>query len=401
MKKIKVCFVAYNPNYSGAARTLWQLFRYIDTTRFECSVISYYYHRGIERLTPYAACYYFPPKKYRFRYSYRLRRVLSLAFEKHWYRRVLKKIDPDIVYFNTNANVEYMQWVKPTRATVVCHIHGFGQGLLYRSMTEKGTTPPSAEWIAATRSVPDYFITCSQGSKQILVEQFGIAPQRITPIRSAIDLAEVTAVAPQLTKEAMNWQGKLVVGAVGAFSYLKGADLLIEAARRIIDSHHGPDEILFTWLGGDAGASDRESVYKSPFATRCQHQIEQYGLQDHFALLGQQASVYPYLNLFDVFVLPSRDECLGIATLEAMALRKPVVVTAVGGVPEVVNSANGILVPAENAEALAQGILAAIANIRSGNVSRVEQAYADVKRLDAKEQAAHIMKCLRQILNEE
>ncbi len=399
MKKIKICFVAYNPNYSGAARSLWQLLRYMDATRFECSVISYHYHEGITRLTPYARCYYFPPKKYRFRYSYRLRRVLSMAFEKQWYRRILKKINPDLIYFNTNASVEYMQWVKPTRATLVCHIHGFQQGLLYRSMTEEGTTAPSAEWVEATKSIPDHFITCAEGSKRILVGQYGVAPHRITPIRSAIDLDEVASVATPLTREAMNWQGKLVVGAVGTFSFLKGADVFIEAARQILREKAGVEEVLFVWLGGDISSADEAKVYKSTFALKCLHRIEQYGLGPHFVLLGQKPNVYPYLNLFDVFVLPSRDECLGIATLEAMALRIPVVVTAVGGVPEVVKDTNGILVEGGSAGALAGGIAAAIGNIRAGDTRRVEQAYMDVKHLDAKAQAASIMECLHKILH--
>jgi glycosyltransferase involved in cell wall biosynthesis len=59
----------------------------------------------------------------------------------------------------------------------------------------------------------------------------------------------------------------------------------------------------------------------------------------------------------DVAVLPSYREAQGLAILEAMALRRPVVATAVGGVPEMIeNGRTGLLVPPHDATALANAI---------------------------------------------
>jgi glycosyltransferase involved in cell wall biosynthesis len=59
----------------------------------------------------------------------------------------------------------------------------------------------------------------------------------------------------------------------------------------------------------------------------------------------------------DFFVLPSRDEGLPLAVLEAMARSLPVVVTPVGGVPEVVKDReHGLLVPVDDDRALAAAI---------------------------------------------
>ena len=59
----------------------------------------------------------------------------------------------------------------------------------------------------------------------------------------------------------------------------------------------------------------------------------------------------------DVAVLPSYREAQGLAILEAMALRRPVVATAVGGVPEMIDSGRtGLLVPPRAAEALGNAI---------------------------------------------
>jgi glycosyltransferase involved in cell wall biosynthesis len=59
----------------------------------------------------------------------------------------------------------------------------------------------------------------------------------------------------------------------------------------------------------------------------------------------------------DVAVLPSYREAQGLALLEAMALRRPVVATAVGGVPEMIeDGVTGLLVPARDPDALATAI---------------------------------------------
>ena len=64
-----------------------------------------------------------------------------------------------------------------------------------------------------------------------------------------------------------------------------------------------------------------------------------------------------------MFVLPSRFEGLSLALLEAMAAGRPVVATAVSGTVEVVQDGEtGILVPPEDAAALAQGIVRVLEN---------------------------------------
>jgi glycosyltransferase involved in cell wall biosynthesis len=78
---------------------------------------------------------------------------------------------------------------------------------------------------------------------------------------------------------------------------------------------------------------------------------------DRLRFLGFRSDVGDLLNAADFFVLPSRTEGLPLSLLEAMAFRLPVVVTPVGGIPEVITDGrHGALVPVDDPERLSQAI---------------------------------------------
>ncbi len=87
-------------------------------------------------------------------------------------------------------------------------------------------------------------------------------------------------------------------------------------------------------------------------------------LSDAIELLGarEQAQVAAHMDAADIFVLPCVPETNGsmdgipVALMEAMAKGIPVVSTTLSGIPELINESAGRLVPAENAEALAEAL---------------------------------------------
>ena len=90
-------------------------------------------------------------------------------------------------------------------------------------------------------------------------------------------------------------------------------------------------------------------------------QVAGLGLESRVRFLGIRADVADILRASDVFVLSSRVEGNPLSVMEAMAAGLPVVSTVVGGVPELVrNGETGLLVPSEDAGALAQAMQALV-----------------------------------------
>lgn len=85
-------------------------------------------------------------------------------------------------------------------------------------------------------------------------------------------------------------------------------------------------------------------------------EVESLGLQDMVSFLGERSDVPILLRAIDLLVLPSNWECLPMIILEALAAKCPVVATAVGGIPEILNGVGWPTPPPKDPGALAKAI---------------------------------------------
>jgi L-malate glycosyltransferase len=84
----------------------------------------------------------------------------------------------------------------------------------------------------------------------------------------------------------------------------------------------------------------------------------EHGLEGEVRFTGKQLDVSAVLSCSDVFLLPSATESFGLAALEAMAHKVPVVASRVGGLPEVVrHGVDGFLEPVGDVEAMTEDVL--------------------------------------------
>ena len=86
--------------------------------------------------------------------------------------------------------------------------------------------------------------------------------------------------------------------------------------------------------------------------------VHRANLEDVFCFTGPRQDIPELLSVCDAFVLPSRNEGMPRALMEAMSMSLPVVATNAGGIPEVVeNNVSGLIVPRQNPDALAEGLV--------------------------------------------
>jgi glycosyltransferase involved in cell wall biosynthesis len=97
-------------------------------------------------------------------------------------------------------------------------------------------------------------------------------------------------------------------------------------------------------------------VGRGKLQTVLEKEIDALGLRGRVHLLGLRSDVPEVLNAADVFVMSSDYEGNPLAVLEAMAAGKPVISTAVGGVPGLVEGGCGLLVPPLDAQALSEAM---------------------------------------------
>ena len=141
---------------------------------------------------------------------------------------------------------------------------------------------------------------------------------------------------------------ELLIGIVGDVCRRKGARYLIQAIPRIVQEIPAA---RFVFLGA------QEPLY----VKHLQDLVRQLNVERHVALGGNCDQIPTFLHAIDLFVLPSLEEQMPMAILEAMALGKPVVATTVGGIPDqVVDGESGLLVPPRSAGLLAERLTALI-----------------------------------------
>lgn len=163
---------------------------------------------------------------------------------------------------------------------------------------------------------------------------------------------------------------RLRIGTVGRLVPAKDYRTLIMAFNTLIKDRMNCDLIF-------VGDGPEQSELKS--------MVQDLGISEYVTFLGFQAEINSLLSEFDIFILSSIREGIPVSMLEAMAMRVPVVVTNVGGIPEVIeNSVDGILVESQNPEMIANA-LRKLGNDSSLRRKMGEAGYKKVKSLFSRE----------------
>jgi glycosyltransferase involved in cell wall biosynthesis len=185
----------------------------------------------------------------------------------------------------------------------------------------------SASIIAVSRYIYDNF------------KSLGFPEHRIFKIPNGIELPELPAEKKQFGRHC------LFVG--NLHRPIKGFPTLLKAWKTVIEQF--PDARL-TVVGGGVG----DELLKD---------VQEMGILTRIEFVGRSENVRDYLRRSDIFVLPSKREGMSNALIEAMAYGLACIATDISGNQDLIeNGKNGILIPVDDAEKLAEGIINLLKN---------------------------------------
>lgn len=243
----------------------------------------------------------------------------------------------------------------------ILHVHGFSAATVGRLAGFFSRVPVTICHVHTTRDhysrknlfiekvlslFTNRYICCSQAVADLMIIKENIPPQKLEVIYNAIDEKKFNTLRPNAKKE----KNIFVVGCVASLSPHKGHRYLLEAAKTVKEKINTKVKFVFA---GDGIEKDALKKY-----------TKSLGLEDIVNFKGVVSDMPSLLSKFDAVVLPSTvREGLGLSLIEAMAAGKPVIGTALGGIPEVIeDKENGLLVPPKDSTALANAIISILTN---------------------------------------
>jgi glycosyltransferase involved in cell wall biosynthesis len=210
------------------------------------------------------------------------------------------------------------------------------------------------EWLdRQVLSRTDGVVAVSEGQGKRL-QALGIRPRQLWVVHNAVN-------APPRLRPEQAWQAREAVCA--RWDLPRECRLAVSAGRLSPEKGHGfLVEAIATLT---AAVSDAYFLFcgDGPCRPQLERLAADLGVAAQCRFLGFQRDMEMIYQAMDLLVLPSLTEGLPNVVLEAFAWQKPVVASAVGGVPElVIDGENGILVPPGSARGLADGILRCLAS---------------------------------------
>ena len=181
----------------------------------------------------------------------------------------------------------------------------------------------------------DKVITVSNLTRNIVINKYGISPDKVVTVHNAVDFESYDSVNVEKSVK------EKVVTFLGRITYQKGPEFFIEAANKVLQRR---DDVRFVMAGsGDLLNRSIRRAAKLGISTKF-----------HFTGFLKGADVKRMFAYSDVYVMPSVSEPFGISPLEAMKSNVPTIISKQSGVAEVLDHV--IKVDFWDVDALAEAI---------------------------------------------
>ena len=232
---------------------------------------------------------------------------------------------------------------------------GSGDAAFWGRIAAKLSRLPTAWWIHSMRDNAgrmnrslarwtDAAVALSPRHSAFVTEHFGVPPGRVEIVQNGVEWAEYQrADLREATRLELGMEPEMqVIGTVGGLRPVKGHEVLIRAAARLLSQYPRVHLVM-------VGDGEQRHMLAELAASE--------GIAERVLFLGARQDVPRLLSAFDVFVLSSHSEAFPVSALQAMAAGLPVVATDVGCLSEIVEpEATGLLVPPGQPDALSHAL---------------------------------------------
>jgi len=262
---------------------------------------------------------------------------LRLYLPVHFLKKYMKECHIDVIHAQTRVTQVMGNILrKCTGVPYVATCHGFFKPRFFRKIFPC--------W-------GDRTIAISSAVKEHLEKDFGILPSYIDLVESGIDLQKFQSIDSTKREErrlSLGIKNECVVGIIARLSDVKGQDILIQAFQLILKEHPYTKLLL---VGEGKLMLDLKQIVKD------------LNIEKDVIFTPVVKEIKDYLDCIDIFVMPSRNEGLGLSIMEAQACGLPVVASRVGGIPALIEEGKtGFLVEPEDVQGLAGAIIDLIRN---------------------------------------
>ena len=251
--------------------------------------------------------------------------------------------EPDLIYGNTVIAAKIYPKLIEMEVPIITHVHEMEYVLLrVISRSIRNILLRDSSWI----------IAASEPVAENLVKNHHYNSSHITVIYDFIELS-VEDIPDHTSFSVKGERKKKIVLGCGRGSWRKGIDLFVDVANKVIHSRNEQD-VYFIWVGEIIN----ERLLRDPLRLAAQ-----YGIERHLIFTGYTPYPRTYFSTADIFLLPSREDPFPLVALEACEQGLPIICfDKSGGMPEFIRTGPGVVVPFEDADAMAEEILSLLSD---------------------------------------
>jgi glycosyltransferase involved in cell wall biosynthesis len=325
---MRILYINHSTYIAGGEISLSQLINYCQTMGIEMYILLPQQGKFSEMLNKYNI------KTFYLKLEYKRNRYLRIFFYLIYSFKLCKfllKKNIDLVHANSlRSSIDNALGAKLARVKIIGHIRDIrllgGKSIFLLNLLT-------------------IIIANSAATKKHLLKE-GVKGKKIKIIYNGVDLNNYDYLkSPDVFRKKYHIKSCVpLIGIIGQLCERKGIIFFIEAAKKL--SERMP-KTTYIVVGDDL-------LNKGKYRQKMEAMVKRFGLEQKFIFTGFVKEIPEVMAAIDILILASLQEPFGRVVIEAMAMKKPVIATKVGGVSEIVlNGESGFLIPPSDSDAIA------------------------------------------------